>query len=67
MREYHWESFQNISSKSGKLKRALLQVRRDIMNNEYIEVEILALYLKHRFLRNLTMGPSELFVRGMPF
>jgi hypothetical protein len=41
--------------------------RQFLCHNEYIEVEILALYLKHRFLRNLTIGPSELFVRGMPF
>jgi hypothetical protein len=26
MREYHWESFKNISSRSGRFKRALLQV-----------------------------------------
>ena len=26
MREHHWESIRNISSKSGKLKRALLQL-----------------------------------------
>ena len=25
MREHHWESFKNISSKTGKIKRALLQ------------------------------------------
>ena len=25
MREHHWESFKNISSRSGKIKRALLQ------------------------------------------
>jgi len=27
MREYHWESFKNINTRSGKLKRALLQVK----------------------------------------
>lgn len=33
MREHHWESFKNISSKTGKLKRALLQLTPESWNH----------------------------------
>ena len=33
MREYHWESLKNISSKTGKLKRALLQFTPESWNH----------------------------------
>lgn len=33
MREYHWESIKNISTKSGKLKRALLQFTPESWNH----------------------------------
>lgn len=33
MREHHWESIRNISSKSGKLKRALLQFTPESVNS----------------------------------
>ncbi len=33
MREYHWESIKNISTKSGKLKRALLQFTPETWNH----------------------------------